>query len=154
MNFVFFDQHSSWKLWRHDVDTDQHFWSQHFIAESPLLFCCPWGQSPNKKWEAHSFLVKKKKRQNGGRTSQKALRVPFPPSKRPIFAGRGRIISGRLAKRFGSRFGTNTKLWRGVISPISTPNDYSGQICEAPRAPGFERFIISSRAKRVYHAWC
>ena len=99
-------------------------------------------------------LSKKKKRQNGGRTSQKALRVPFPPSKRPIFAGRGRIISGRLAKRFGSRFGTNTKLWRGVISPISTPNDYSGQICEAPRAPGFERFIISSRAKRVYHAWC
>ena len=34
-----------------------------------------------------------------------------------------RVISGRLAKRFGSRFGTNTELLRRVIRPISTPND-------------------------------
>jgi len=36
----------------------------------------------------------------------------------------GQVISGRLANRFGSRFGTNTKLLLGVIGPISTPNDY------------------------------
>ena len=41
----------------------------------------------------------------------------------PIFAGRGRVISGRLVHRLGSRFGTNTKLLRGVIGPISKPND-------------------------------
>ena len=49
---------------------------------------------------------------------------PTPPSVAPISAGRGRVISGRLANRFGSRFGTNTKLLRRVIGPISTPNDY------------------------------
>ena len=42
----------------------------------------------------------------------------------PIFAGRGRVISGRLAKRFGIRYGRNAKSLRGVIGPISTPNDY------------------------------
>ena len=45
---------------------------------------------------------------------------------RPIFVGRGRVISGRLANTFGSRFETNTKLFRGwrVIGPKSTPNEY------------------------------
>ena len=42
----------------------------------------------------------------------------------PISAGRGRVISGRLANKFGSRFGTNTKLLPGVIGPISAPSDY------------------------------
>ena len=49
---------------------------------------------------------------------------PTPTSMRPISAGRGRVISGRLANRFGSRFGTNTKLLPGVIGPISAPSDY------------------------------
>ena len=42
----------------------------------------------------------------------------------PNFARRGWVISGRLANRFRSRFGTNTKLLLGVIGPISMPNDY------------------------------
>ena len=42
----------------------------------------------------------------------------------PISAERGWVISGRLANRFGSRFGVNTKLLRGVIEPISMPNEY------------------------------
>ena len=37
---------------------------------------------------------------------------------------RGRIISGRMANRFGSRYETNIKILRGVIGPISTTNDY------------------------------
>ena len=50
---------------------------------------------------------------------------PISPSMGPIFAGRGRVISSRRAnKAFGSRFGTNTKLLRGVFGPISMPNDY------------------------------
>ena len=48
----------------------------------------------------------------------------IPPSMRPIFAGRGRVISVRRANTFGSRFGTNTKLLRGVFGPTSMPNDY------------------------------
>ena len=35
-----------------------------------------------------------------------------------FLAGRGRIISGLLANWFGSRFGTNAKLLRGVIGPV------------------------------------
>ena len=42
------------------------------------------------------------------------------PSKGPIIARRGRVISSRLANRFGR----NTKLLCGVIGPISTPNNY------------------------------
>ena len=49
---------------------------------------------------------------------------PTPTSMGPISAGRGRVISGRLANRFGSRFATNTKLLPGVIGPISAPSDY------------------------------
>ena len=43
---------------------------------------------------------------------------------RADFFGEGTSISGRLTNTFGSRFGTSTKLFRGVIGPISTPNDY------------------------------
>ena len=43
---------------------------------------------------------------------------------RADFFGEGTGISGRLTNRFGSRFGTSTKLFRGVIGSISTPNDY------------------------------
>ena len=52
------------------------------------------------------------------------LCVSHSPWTGPIFAGRGWVISGRLARRFGSRYGTNAKSLRGVIGPISTPNDY------------------------------
>ena len=48
----------------------------------------------------------------------------------PIFVGRGRVISGCLANRFGSRFGTNTKLFCRVIGPISMPNDYLSTVIE------------------------
>ena len=45
----------------------------------------------------------------------------------PTLSSKGRFlraISGRLANRFGSRFWKNPKLLRGVLGPISTPNDY------------------------------
>ena len=44
---------------------------------------------------------------------------------RSIFVGRGRVILGRLANTFGSRFETNTKLFRvwRVVGPKSTPNE-------------------------------
>ena len=49
---------------------------------------------------------------------------PTSTSMGPISAGRGRVISGRLANRCGSRFRTNTKLLPGVTGPISAPSDY------------------------------
>ena len=71
-------------------------------------------------------------RQNGERNSQRVLRIPPPPSAPAsmgaISAGRGRVTSGRLANRFGSRFNTNTKLLRGVIGPISAPHDYRNTV--------------------------
>ena len=42
----------------------------------------------------------------------------------PMFAGRERVISGRLADTLASRFGKNIKLLRGVIGLRSIPNDY------------------------------
>ena len=68
-------------------------------------------------------LAMSKKDKIGGRNSQETLRVPFPLVMGPIFAGRGRVISGSLANRLGSRFGTNSKLLCGIISPISARND-------------------------------
>ena len=45
---------------------------------------------------------------------------PIPPSMGPIFVGR----RWDIPNRFGSWFGTNKKLLRGVNGPISTTNDY------------------------------
>ena len=56
------------------------------------------------------------------------LACSTPPSIGPIFAETEQVISGRLANRFGSRFGTNTELLRGVVHPISTPNDYRNTV--------------------------
>ena len=44
---------------------------------------------------------------------------------RSILTGRGQVSLGRLANRFGSCIGTNTKPLHRVISPPSTPNHYS-----------------------------
>ena len=89
------------------------------------LLGCPEGNTQPKNERQHSFYMYwyVQKRQNGRQNSQKALHVPFP-LQGPNFAGRGQVISGRLANRFGSQFGTNTKLLLVVIGPISMPNDY------------------------------
>ena len=60
----------------------------------------------------------------------KALLVPFP-SIGLIFAGRGQVVSGCLATTLGSRLGTNTKLLRGIVGPVSTPNDYLNTVAFA-----------------------
>ena len=58
------------------------------------------------------------KRQNSEWTSQKALRVRFLLQwGRFVREGDGFFL-GRLANCFGSRFGTNTKLLRGLTGPI------------------------------------
>ena len=69
-----------------------------------------------------------KKLQNGGQNSQKAFACLIPPSLGLIFAGGGGggglAISGRLANRLVSRFGSNnTELLRGVIGPMSSLDD-------------------------------
>ena len=86
-----------------------------------LLLGCPWGQCPIKK---QILSMSKETNINGGWNSQKALHVPFPPSMKPIFVGRRRVIPSHVANKFGSWFGTNKKLLRGVNGPISTTNDY------------------------------
>ena len=122
------------------------------LRKVPYYFAAREGKTQSRN-EKHILSLSKKKTK--WRTDiREGFACPIPHSKGPIFAKRGRVISGRLANRFGSRFGTNTKLLRGVIGPVSTSNYYSGQKSEAPKAPDFERFIISSRAKRVYRAWC
>ena len=63
-------------------------------------------------------------------------RTEFPegfaslPSNEADFCRSGRVILSRLANRFGSRFGTNTKLLRGVFSPIFTLNDFLNTVVD------------------------
>ena len=61
-------------------------------------------------------------------------RRAFPGQPSPLtsmgadFYGEGKGHRFGLANRFGTRFGTNTKLSRGVIRPISTPKDYLNKV--------------------------
>ena len=52
------------------------------------------------------------------------LCMSYSPFNGTDFVGRGRVILGHLANRFGGEFGMNTKLLHEVIDPISVPNDY------------------------------
>ena len=75
-------------------------------------------------------FLRKKKKQTNKKADEKADGSPrrryvsHSLFNRADFGGEGTGISGRLTNRFGSRFGTSTKLFRGVIGPKSTPNDY------------------------------
>ena len=68
---------------------------------------------------SHVYL--KKNRQNGGRSSLKSLHVPSLLQCDWFFAGRGRVISGLLADRFGSQFRMNTNLLCGVRAIFVRP---------------------------------
>ena len=79
--------------------------------------------TPNHKMEAASSVQQK---DNMTDTTPRKLGVSHSSSMGPISA-RG---DGSFQVRFGSRFGTNTKLLREVITPISTPNDYLNTVFE------------------------
>jgi len=61
-------------------------------------------------------MSKKDKMEDGTPRRLSMSHSPFNMGQ--FFAGRGRVIAGHLANWFGNRFGTNTKLLRGVIGPI------------------------------------
>ena len=82
--------------------------------------------TPNHRMEAASSVQQKDKMAD--RTTRR-LCVSHSFSMAPTSAERGRVISGHLANRFGSRLGTNSKLLHGVnIKPISTPIQYTKSI--------------------------
>lgn len=84
-----------------------------------LLLGCPWRQQP-----IRNYLPSiSGKRQNGGRNSQKALRKPFPFSGAD-FLGEGTGHFRLSGEQIWKLIWTNTKLFRGVFGPMSTPNDY------------------------------
>ena len=59
--------------------------------------------TPNIKMRSHFFLCHRKTK---WRTEiPEGFLCPIPPSVRPIFGSRGRVIWGRLSNRFGSWFG-------------------------------------------------
>ena len=70
---------------------------------------------------AQSSMSKKDKMADG---APRKLCVSYPRFNGTDFAGKERVISALLVDRFGSPFGTNTNLLRGVIGPISTRNCY------------------------------
>ena len=78
-------------------------------------------QPPIMDW---AFSVEKKKQNKKADGSPRRRYVSHSLFNRADSCGEGTGISGCLTNRFGSRFGTSTKLFRRVIGPISTPNDY------------------------------
>ena len=68
-------------------------------------------------WQMCKWRMSKKDKM-ADRTSRRLCMSHSPFNEAGFFAGRGRVISGRLANWFGSLIGTNTTLLRGVIDPI------------------------------------
>ena len=87
-------------------------------SSGQLLLGCLWGQHPIKKCEANSFCQKWQTEIPEG------FACPIPPINGADFVGREWVISGHPVNRFGSGFGSNTKVLHEVIDPISVPNDY------------------------------
>ena len=88
----------------------------------PDVFFYYWASRGPQLWIGLSPSKNKKNKKADG--SPRRRYVSHSLFNRADFCGEGTGISGRLTNRFGSRFGTSTKLFRGVIGPISTPNDY------------------------------
>ena len=101
---------SNWNKW---VPKGSSLYIPEYMRDYGIFIGLP--MAPFMEW-----ALSVEKRQNGGRLSQKALAVPLPLQRSRFL----RAISGRLGNRFESRFWKNPKLLRGVIGPISTPNDY------------------------------
>ena len=89
-----------------------------YVRRILLLLGFPW--APIMDW---AFSVEKKKQNKKADGSPRRRYVSHSLFNRADSCGEGTGISGCLTNRFGSRFGTSTKLFRGVIGPISTPND-------------------------------
>ena len=108
------------------ASTSHHFYlkrSKQLVIPYARRIFLLWGflQPPIMDWP---FSVKKKRTNKKADGSPRRRYVSHSLFNRADFCGEGTGISGRLTNRFGSRFGTSTKLFRGVIGPISTPSDY------------------------------
>ena len=99
-------------------------WRIKTFPKVEMLWTDYWAPRQGNNQLRNTFHLRRKRRTKMADGTPKGLACPIHFSVEPIFAGSGRVISGRLVKRFESRFGTNTKLLHGVIGPISTPNDY------------------------------
>ena len=77
-----------------------------------LLLGCPWEQCPNIKKQ----ILSTSKETKWWMELPEGFACPIPPQWSQ-FVGRRRVIPSHLANRFGSWFGTNKKLLRGVSGP-------------------------------------
>ena len=123
-----------------------------FYYGKSLIISLPVRAKPNQEMRSTFFLCQKKDKMADGHPWR--LCVYHSPFKGADFCEERTGNFRASGKQIWKSVWNEHKLLRGVIRPISTPNCYSGQKNEAPKAPDFERFIISSRAKRVYRAWC
>ena len=93
------------------------------LTHSIFFIVRPVRATPNHKMEAASSVQQK---DNMTDRTPRRLCVSHSSSMGPISARGDRSFQ----VRFGSLFGTNTKLLREVIKPISTPNDYVNTVFE------------------------
>ena len=78
----------------------------HFIIGLPM-------RATSSQEMSHVY-VKKKKKKKWWTELPEVFASPIPASMWLIFAGRGRVISGLVANRFGSQFRMSTNLLCGV----------------------------------------
>ena len=99
------------------------------LLKLPLI-AIYWATCGTQLWNWPSLSKKKTKWRTSHPEGARFLANPPPPptSMGADFYGEGKGHRFGLANRFGTRFGTNTKLSHGVIRPISTPNDYLNKV--------------------------
>ena len=85
-----------------------------FIHGLSFIFGLPVRAMPNQKMEATSTLRSKKTK--WWTELPEGFAYSIPPSLGPIFAGRGRVILGYLANRFGSRFERTQNYCRELLA--------------------------------------
>ena len=100
------------------ISTYMFQWTSSEILTLSLLGS-PWGQRPIK-----NYLQSMSKKYKMADVTPRRFCVCHFFFNRTDLWREGRVISCCLANRFGSPFGTNTKLLRGVIGSTFTPNDY------------------------------
>ena len=89
-------------------------WRSYSNQFKSFLLRCPWGLCPIKKLVTSMSI----KRQDGRWGSQEALRVWWARFKKADFCGEGTGHFRSSGRQVGSRFGMNTNLLRGVVSPL------------------------------------
>lgn len=90
-------------------------WRSYSNQFKSFLLRCPWGLCPIKKLVTSTGMSKKDKMADG---AHRRLCVSDGPASKSRFCAEGTGHFRSSGRQVGSRFGMNTNLLRGVVSPL------------------------------------